>query len=302
MSLPSRFAIKKAKYFQTRLRTKASWKLAVLAIKIQQKSGEGIAMSKTVDTNFSDTNGMGEVKLYVNNLPSGKRFYGRFDRATVDMKTLIARIKEKGTATSKIDMLAVVGHVKEEIVAAVKNGEAVNLMDLGTVFISPVGSVNSTSGDEEMSLTVKFTPSTLLKDAVREVKIKDRKQQDTSPVIENVYDQFSKKNLTAEDFSLSAKKAVTLTGTKLKVAGENGGVFLAPVDATDAIVTDTGQWLKSPVIDSNLPKRVVFYMPEEAKAGTKYRIVLRTSYSNGKTLRKEAVLVQSDVVTVKATA
>lgn len=126
-------------------------------------------MSKTVDTNFSDTNGMGEVKLYVNNLPSGKRFYGRFDRATVDMKTLIARIKEKGTATSKIDMLAVVGHVKEEIVAAVKNGEAVNLMDLGTVFISPIGSVNSTSGDEEMSLTVKFTPSILLKDAVREV-------------------------------------------------------------------------------------------------------------------------------------
>lgn len=225
--------------------------------------------------------------FYENTLPSGKRYYGKFGRNTVDVTTIIARMKEKGVTMRSMDILSVLDAYKEEVRAAIKNGESVNMLDMVTAYIASVGSVDSITGeDSEITLTVKATASKELKSLVKDVKVVRKEVKDTSPVIENIYDQYSEKNLNDEDFSLTANMAVTLTGSSLKLAGDDSGVFLAPVDENDALVSAEGQWLKSPIIQTNLPRTVSFYLPKSAKADTKYRIVLRTSYVNGTALRK----------------
>lgn len=252
-------------------------------------------------TEFNDTTGAGEISLYENPFKNGaKKYYGRFNRTTVDTTNLISRLQKNGSGKNLIAVKETITMVKKEVLDAVASGETVDLMGLVTIYLAPTGGFDGTSDESgDQNLTVKLTPSAELKAAAKNVKIKSKQVKDTSPVIENITDQFTGKNFYDEDFVLSHGMNVVLSGTRLKVAGDEGGVFIAPVDEHDALVSDEGQWLKSNRISRNLPKTLEFYLPSSAKAGSKYRIVLRTSFSNSKTMLKKHIDIISEIVTIK---
>lgn len=257
--------------------------------------------TNNLSTNFSDTTGAGEISLYENPFKNGAKYYGKFNRTVVDVSNLIARLEKNGSGKNLIVVEETMKLIKKEITDALSRGETVSFGGLGTFYIAPVGGFESTSDDtSDVKLTVKFLPSAELKASVKNVKIKKSDAVDTSPTIENITDQRTGKSFGEEDFALTAGMNAVVTGTRLKVAGENSGVYLAPVDAKDALVTDEGQWLKSDRIARNLPKTLDFYLPRAAKAGTKYRIVIRTSFSHSSVMLKKHFDVVSGVVTVKA--
>lgn len=70
---------------------------------------------------------------------------------------------------------------------------------------------------------------------------------------------FLGKSYGEEDFALSAGTNVVLTGTRLKVVGDDSGVFLAPVDDRGNPVADESQWLKSGRIAHNTPGTLDFF-------------------------------------------
>ena len=121
-------------------------------------------MSETLQTSFSNIEAKGRITLFRNYLDGGNGYYGRFNRNTVTMRTLIARIQARKAGTNELNVQEIAGFLKEEILAALRNGEAVNVMDLGTLFIATRGKYDGSSfvaAGGRPPLQVKFTPSGL---------------------------------------------------------------------------------------------------------------------------------------------
>lgn len=248
----------------------------------------------TLNTTFNDTDGNGSITLYVNPFGNGSKYYGKFDRNTITTETLIARIQKRKAGTNELAVQQIAVFLKQEILEALEKGEAVNVMDLGTLYIVPNGKFNGTSFDsgDKPALSVKFTPSQLTQSTVEQIQIKNIKIAEISPVITQIKNQFTGNT----EFELSAGKSVLIEGQRLKIAGEKSGIFLCPTDENGKINEDESTFLHCPVITKNTTKNVEFYVPDNAKG--KYRILIKTFYANSNTIAKNVKQVFSEIVEV----
>lgn len=248
-------------------------------------------------TSFIGKDGKGGLTLYANPFGTGKKFYGRFDRDVISMENLLSRMQEKNPGIDEIIVNTAVGYIKREILLALKEGKAVNLLDLGELYIAATGSVADDSEVSELVLAAKLSPSQLLKDAVANVSIGKVVFSDTAPAISRIINWF-----TGEESSeLTAGKNVVLEGKRLKLGPEDSGLYLAPVDGRGGVSDDEDGWLDcTDLVRHNGPKKIDFYLPDTASADSKYRIVIKSTYLNGTSVRKEPVYTYSDVVSVVA--
>lgn len=255
-------------------------------------------MAEEIKTAFNGKDGTGGLTLYVNPFGTGKKFYGRFERDIISVENLVSRIQEKNPGADAIIINTGISYIKREILAALKEGKAVNLLDLGELYIGATGSTASDSATDiaDLSLSVKFSPSQLLKETISNVSIKKTVFSDTAPAITKIFNWFT----GTETTNLTAGKNVILEGKRLKFGtDETSGLFLAPVDENGSISDDETTWLNcTDLVRQNTPKKIDFYLPDTAAAGSSYRIVIVSSYINGSTKRKTPVYTYSDVVTV----
>ena len=251
-------------------------------------------------TSFSGKDGNGGLTLYANPFGTGKKFYGRFERDVLSMENLVSRVQEKNPGADEIIINTGISYIKREILAALKEGKAVNLLDLGELYIAATGSTASDSKTDisDLSLTVKFSASTVLRESIANVSIGKIMLSDTAPAITKIFNWFTGEEST----TLSAGKNVILEGKRLKLGNENSGLFLAQVDEKGEVSSDDETtWIDcTSLVRQNTPKKIDFYLPSEATEGSSYRIVIKSNYVNGTTKRKEPVYTYSDVVTVAA--
>lgn len=252
-------------------------------------------MANTIQTTFADSSKNGRITLYVNPFSNGSEYYGRFERNTVNTANLIARIQKKQVGTNELAINQIAGLLKEEILEALRSGESVNVMDLGTFYIAPNAKFKGTSIEQsDKPLCVKFTPSQLSQSAVEDIQIKNVSIAATEPQITSITDQLTGNT----DNTLTAKMNVLVEGNRIKLGGEASGVFLCPINENQDIVKDESLWISCPRIIKNTISKVEFYLGSVAQPGTSYRILLRTYYQNGITQLKNAKEVLSDVVTI----
>ena len=88
-------------------------------------------MSNTTVIDYEDSDGKGTVTLVANPFGKGGKYYARFDRTTVNIDHLIARIQKKEVGTNAIMAKHFASLFKAEILEALARGEAVNVLDLG---------------------------------------------------------------------------------------------------------------------------------------------------------------------------
>ena len=265
--------------------------------KLKRLFAEGVYMEE-LKTSFSGKDGNGGLTLYANPFGTGKKFYGRFERDILSMENLVSRIQEKNPGADEIIINTAISYIKREILAALKEGKAVNLLDLGELYIAATGSTASDSKTDvsDLSLTVKFSASTVLRESIANVSIGKIMLSDTAPAITKIFNWFTGEEST----TLTAGKNVILEGKRLKLGSENSGLFLASVDEKGEVSSDDeGTWIDcTSLVRVNTPKKIDFYLPTEATDGTSYRIVIKSNYVNGTTKRKEPIFTYSDVVTV----
>lgn len=250
-----------------------------------------------IKTTFNSKDGNGGLKLYANPFGTGKKFYGRFERDILSMENLVSRIQQKNPGADEIIINTSISYIKREILAALKEGKAVNLLDLGELYIGATGSVASDSATDiaDISLAVKFSSSQLLKDSIAKVSIGSVVFSDTAPAINKIINWFTGK----ESNTLTEGKNVVLEGKRLKLGTSESGLFLAPADEKGEISDDESTWLDcTDLVRQNTPKKIDFYLPENASNGSSYRIVIKSNYVNGYTKRKEPMYTYSEVVTV----
>lgn len=250
-----------------------------------------------IKTTFNGKDGNGGLTLYVNPFGTGKKFYGRFERDVLSMENLISRVQEKNPGTDEIIIQTAMSYLKREILAALKEGKAVNLLDLGELYIAATGSVSGDSAAEisELALTVKFSASPVLREAIAKVSIGKVVLSDTAPSISRIVNWFTGEEST----TLSFGKNVVLEGKRLKLGEEDSGIYLAPVDEKGDVSDEESSWIDcTSLVRQNTPKKIDFYLPAEAADGASYRIVIKSTYVNGSSKRKEPVYTYSDVLTM----
>ena len=146
-----------------------------------------------IRTSFNGKDGNGGLTLYANPFGTGKKFYGRFERDVLSMENLVSRIQEKNPGADEIIINTGISYIKREILAALKEGKAVNLLDLGELYVGASGSVADDSAREvsELTLTIKFSASQVLKDSISNVSIGNVVFSNTAPAISKIFNWYT---------------------------------------------------------------------------------------------------------------
>lgn len=260
---------------------------------------ERIFIMEEIKTSFNGKDGSGGLTLYANPFGTGKKFYGRFERDVLSMENVVSRVRQKNPGADEIIIHTSISYVKREILEALKEGKAVNLMDLGELYIAVTGSSASDSKADcaDLSLSVRFSSSQLLRETIANVSIGKIMFSDTAPAISKIFNWFTGEEST----TLTAGKNVILEGKRLKLGSEDSGVYLAPANEKGEVPDDEAAWIDcTSLVRQNSPKKIDFYLPETTSSGSRYRIVVKSNYVNGTIKRKEPVYTYSDVVTVSA--
>ena len=78
-----------------------------------------------------------------------------------------------------------------------------------------------------------------------------------------------------EDGTVLLNRIVRITGNKLKIEGEKGGVYFCPTDSNGEPDDDETKWIKA-VVTRNLPKTIELYVPENLEVGQSYALCIKT--------------------------
>lgn len=234
------------------------------------------------------------IQLQENPFDKDGSFVGKVSRKTVGLNELIGGIIKKDTSVNANIIQNAAALLQLEILENLANGNAINILNLGVLYTGTTGAIKDLSSPPK--LCAKFTTSKLANDAVAKLSINRMLISDASPIIASVNDFYDDK---PEKGILTKGMMAEISGERLKLGGDNAGIFFATLEANEQPVSDESTWIKVTRIKKNYNKSLLFYVPPQLIAGTKYRIVVRTSLSNGNYTRKTALQGISEIVMVK---
>lgn len=236
------------------------------------------------------------VTLHKNNFTKDGTYCATVTRNTATFKNILSEIAEdnKGVDPYMLQFAAIL--IQKKILKMLEQGKAVNVFDLGTLYIAMKCNAKGKSDvPENGRFYIKFTPTSLANDAIAALSVDKVVFADGSPEITEVADLSNGKT----DGSLTQGRPAKITGARLKIGGEGSGLFFAPCDSDGNPVNDESEWIKADdtAIFRNKPTELNFFVPAAIEKG-KYRIVLRTAYLSEKKFRKEPVEAMSAPVSI----
>lgn len=227
------------------------------------------------------------VTMHAVSLSDKDLSYAKVQRNTALIGNVVDNILEHNKVIDRETLLYTAGLFRNGMLNLLRTGKAVDLLELGTLYIKPAGSIASTEpGIEDVpKMTVLFTPSELAVDAVKDVSAGADVTAANEPVLNEVFNMKLKKASSA----VSKGYSVRIKGKRLKVAGEEGatGIFFASCDSSGKYDDDSSKWISvsaSELID-NASTVLVFNVPEEMESGS-YRLIVRTAYGSGTRINK----------------
>lgn len=248
---------------------------------------------------YTKSDNLLSVTLHANALSKKGGYYGKVTRNTVTLENIIYEISDGSAGINPDMVLYVAVLIQKEILKALSQGKSVNLFDLGVLYVGMKGSVKGSKplASELPAFKVKFTPSAKVNEALATLVADKIVEADTSPYIESVTNLWTGN----DDGKLTKGEPVRIDGVRLKLGGDNYGVYFAELDGSNGKLKEEGTWTKvdDAKIFGNTRRRLDFFVPTTLDKSKTYRIVVRTSYTggSGKSL-KEPLVAESDDVTV----
>lgn len=238
------------------------------------------------------------VTLHKNNFTNDGTYCATVTRNTATFKNILSEIAEDNTGIDPFMLQYAAILIQKKILKLLEQGKAVNVLDLGTMYIAMKCNAKGKSDVAESgNFYIKFTPTMLANEAIAGLSVDKIVYADGSPEITEVTDLSN----GGTDGSLTSGKPARITGSRLKIGGEASGIFFAPAESDGKINSDESAWVK--VADSDLfrnkPKELNFIVPSALEAG-KWFIVIRTAYLSEGKFRKTAVETISEVLSVSA--
>ena len=243
-------------------------------------------------------NGRVSVKLQKNHFAKNgeNNFFGKVERYTHSTQNILDAMSESLPLVDLGTVTCVLNAYANTVLKSLSSGNAVKFGELGTFYIAGKGTVEGEG--EKPCLTVKFSPTKILRDAVQNVEITDSSFFECNGEIVSVTDVTTGKS----DRRLTACGSVLLEGSGLKVGGESSGIWFAPVSENGTVSEDESAWTKAESsLVYNMPSKLLFALPATLTVNGNYKIVVRTRYA-GKAgyERKYLMEARSDIVTLSA--
>lgn len=217
-------------------------------------------------------------------------FFGSVTRNTVTQEQLIKGILDENqntnTGLNAYILNFAMDRMKTQILTEIKNGNAVSVLDLGTMYLCTKGSFKTAketadvSALKDVQLGVGFTASTDVQNAVDKLKIGSVSHTISTPVINKVINLATK----VADGTIKGGKTAEIVGNKLKLMGEPSGVYLVPLDEAQKPTTDETAWIRISDEDilKNYPKSLIVQLPTFEESGALYCVAVRTCFMSGK--------------------
>ena len=239
-------------------------------------------------------NGRVSVKLQKNQFAKdgSENYYGKVERFTYSTQNILDAMSDAVPLVDLGTVASVLNAYANTVLKVLAAGNAVKFGELGIFYIAGKGTVDTETG--KPALTVKFTATKTLKDAVQNVEIASSEYIAPSGVITSVIDVTSGKT----DGTLMANGSVLLEGSSLKIGGDDSGIWFVSVDENGNVASDETSWIKvESALVYNLPSKLLFALPQSLTSG-KYKIVVRTRYA-GKSGYERKYLVEAISETVE---
>ena len=238
------------------------------------------------------------VTLHENNFTKDGSYYATVSRNTATFKNILSEIAEdnKGMDPFMLQFAAIL--IQKKILKMLEQGKAVNVLDLGTMYIAMKCNAKGKSDvSESGNFYIKFTPTPLANEAIASLSVDKIVYADGSPEITRIEDLSDAES----EGKLTKGKPCRITGSRLKLGGENWGIYFAPVDSEGNMNSDESSWIKTDEssLFRNKPSELNFFVPDSLTEGN-WQIVLRTSYLGKGTSRKTMLETVSEIITVKA--
>lgn len=242
------------------------------------------------------------VTMHASTLSGGTGSYAKVQRNTAYIGNIVERVSKGAVLPGgKETLLYVAGLLRDGIVGFLNEGKAVDLLEMGILYLKPKKGMESTSpGIEDVpKMKLAFTPSELALKAVENVTVGADVTKENVPTFKELYDIHTK----SSGLSVTAGFTVRINGKGLKVAGDGCGVYLAPCDENGSYRTDASDWTltcgEEDLID-NTSSRLEFNLPSTVTEGS-YRLAVKTAYGSGARVNKSSRTgIMDGVVTVVA--
>ena len=221
------------------------------------------------------------VTVRKSHIIDGEKQFATVNRNTATLENIIAAVHKNNPLISENIIRTVATEFKIAMLEKLQNGEGLNLFDLGTLYLTSKGSIESENptAEDVPAFGVGFTPTKTAKFSVSDIEIDSLEKAETSPSIASFTDLSTNKN----GFEITEGGGMKISGERLKIAGNNDatGVFFAPALESGKIDENEENWKKVSRLFRNFPKDLSFLLPEDAKAESKWFIVVRTASSWG---------------------
>lgn len=241
---------------------------------------------------LENANSLISVKLHQNHLKKDGTYYVRVDRHNVKFNNIISELAEENKAIDPHLLQYAAILIQKKILKLIQQGKAVNLLDIGTIYIGMKCSAKAKKDVQEKGdFLIKFSPTQFTLDAISSLDVGNVIFADPNFTITDIVDLYTKE----ENQTLTMGKPAKITGTKLKLGDENSGIFFAPLTSDSEINSDESTWIKVPQesIFRNKPTELNFFVPETLESGKSYCIVLKTNYISNSQTRKEILETES---------
>lgn len=266
-----------------------------------EPAGFKIARGFMIDSSILATNAI-PVNVRANPLKENS-VIASVPRNTISMDAVLNEAATLTTGLDKYQISHAAEILKNIFTRLLKTGNAVSVLDMGTLYLVPTGAVDSTnpSTSDIQGFTARFSTAAKFQKELDGLTAANIQITETNPVITAVVNTHTKE----ADGTLAATFSARLTGRKLKLGGEVCGLWFAKV-TTDAdgneTLTDESEWIQVPgdYITRNMPSEISFDLPRTLEEGATYKIILRTSISGGNVLKNWVQSVSPAVTVVAA--
>lgn len=213
--------------------------------------------------------------------------YAKVKRNTAFIGNIVSKILEHNKVLDRETLLYSAGLFRNAILELLKTGKAVDLLEMGILYIKPSSSIDSLnpSVNDVPDMTLSFTPSDIALEAVKGVTAGADVSTTNEPVLSSLYNIHTKQTGTELSIGYSAR----ITGKRLKIAGDEAetGLYLAPCTNDGMYDSDSSAWtaLGMENIVDNTNTKILFNIPQDIASGS-YRLILKTAYGSGKRINK----------------
>lgn len=239
------------------------------------------------------------VKLHENTLQNDSasgQYYGKVTRITYSNQNILDMVAEELPDVSVGKITDVMTAYTKAIRKILASGYAARFGNLGTFYIASKGLTDSQTGKPK--LTVRFSADSLLLDSAQNVEIAESSYAEPKATIDRIADVAR----NACDGTLRSGFPVAIEGSGLRISGQDSGVWCAPADENGNCTTDSTAWKAVPgEFFYNMPSKLLFTLPGNLEAGSRYCFVLRTRCSGySKHERRQLIQTVTQSFTVAA--